>query len=57
MKNIIKCSQCSEEFPGGVEYREHWEKVHFYPYIKKNGFDSKKALAQSESIKIDKNEI
>ena len=51
-KNIIKCSQCDEEFPGGFEYREHWEKVHFYPYVLKNGFDSKRALAESKSKKI-----
>ena len=42
-KNIIKSSQCDKEFSGGYEYRLHWEQVHFYPYLKKNGFDYKKA--------------
>ena len=51
-KNIIKCSQCNEEFSGGFEYREHWEKVHFNPYVLKNGFDSKRALAESKLKKI-----
>tara|TARA_Y100000816_G_scaffold121240_1_gene85145 strand:+ start:41 stop:202 length:162 start_codon:yes stop_codon:yes gene_type:complete len=45
-KNIIKCSQCDEEFPGGFEYRQHWEEKHFYPYLKKNSFDYKKALGK-----------
>tara|TARA_B000000557_G_C20422170_1_gene295112 strand:- start:329 stop:490 length:162 start_codon:yes stop_codon:yes gene_type:complete len=45
-KNIIKCSQCDEEFPGGFEYRQHWEEKHFYPYLKKNSFDYKKALSK-----------
>tara|TARA_B100000927_G_scaffold62226_1_gene48735 strand:+ start:10317 stop:10472 length:156 start_codon:yes stop_codon:yes gene_type:complete len=43
-KNIIKCSQCDAEFPGGFEYREHWEQKHFYPYLTREGFDSKRAL-------------
>jgi uncharacterized C2H2 Zn-finger protein len=32
-KNIIKCSQCDEQFPDGHEYRIHWEKEHLYPYL------------------------
>ena len=44
-KNIIKCSQCNEEFPGGLEYREHWEQKHFYLYLKKNSFDYVQAQA------------
>ena len=51
-KNIIKCSQCDEEFPGGFEYRAHWEKVHFYPYLSAGSFDSKRALAEKQSKKI-----
>ena len=51
-KNIIKCSQCDMEFPGGFEYREHWEEVHFYPYLKNNRFDAKTALAEEQSKKI-----
>ena len=51
-KNIIRCSQCEAEFPSGFEYREHWEEVHFYPYVIKNGFDSKRALSEKESKKI-----
>jgi len=43
-KNIIKCSQCEAEFPTGYEYRMHWEEVHFYPYLKKDGFDHVSAL-------------
>ena len=50
VKNIIKCSQCDAEFPNGYEYRMHWEKKHFYPYITKNGFDFKQA-------KLDKNKL
>ena len=42
-KKIIKCSQCEEEFENGYDYRMHWEKEHFYPYIKKNGFDFERA--------------
>ena len=40
------------EFPSGVEYREHWEEVHFYPYLKKNSFDAETALSQEQSKKI-----
>ena len=43
-KNIIKCSQCDAEFPGGYDYRMHWEKEHFYPYLTRGGFDSERAL-------------
>ena len=43
VKNIIKCSQCDEEFPGGYEYRLHWEQKHFYPYVSKNSFDFERA--------------
>ena len=46
-RNIIKCSQCDAEFPSGVEYREHWEEKHFYPYLKNGSFDTKRALALS----------
>ena len=49
-KNIIKCSQCDMEFSGGLEYRNHWEEKHFYPYLTKNGFDYKKALAKNENL-------
>ena len=48
---IIKCSQCDEEFPGGFEYRMHWEKEHFYPYLKNNSFDSKKAMNDANKNK------
>ena len=43
VKNIIKCSQCDQEFPNGYEYRLHWEKKHFYPYLSKNSFDFDRA--------------
>lgn len=43
-KNIIMCSQCYEEFPGGYEYRMHWEQIHFYPYLKNNRFDHVRAM-------------
>ena len=33
------CSQCNEDFENGYDYRMHWEEKHFYPYVKKNGFD------------------
>ena len=53
-KNIIKCSQCDETFPGGYEYRMHWEKEHFYPYLTYKGFDTKRALNKNK-IKKNKN--
>ena len=37
------CSQCNEEFENGYDYRMHWEEKHFYPYVKKNGFDYEQA--------------
>ena len=37
------------EFPGGYEYRMHWEQVHFYPYLKKDKFDHKQALEDARS--------
>jgi len=43
MKKIIKCSQCNEEFSNGYDYRMHWEKEHFYPYLGKE-FDYERAL-------------
>ncbi len=43
VKNIIKCSQCDEEFPSGYEYRLHWEQKHFYPYVSKNSFNFERA--------------
>ena len=33
-KNIIKCSQCDATFPGGREYRAHWEKTHLQDALK-----------------------
>jgi uncharacterized Fe-S center protein len=33
-KHSIKCSQCDETFPGGYEYRIHWEK-HLDEFLKK----------------------
>ena len=34
MKKKIKCSECSEEFNHGYEYRKHWEKHHLEYAIK-----------------------
>tara|TARA_A100001388_G_scaffold96672_1_gene70385 strand:- start:1460 stop:1633 length:174 start_codon:yes stop_codon:yes gene_type:complete len=51
-RNMIKCSQCDAEFPSGVEYRDHWEEKHFYPYLKNGGFNHEKALSEKESLKI-----
>ena len=42
-KNIIRCSQCYDEFPGGYEYRMHWNEYHFYPYLRSVSFDDKTA--------------
>ena len=42
-KKIIRCSQCDEEFSNGYDYRMHWEKEHFYPYIGPGSFDYEKA--------------
>ena len=36
------CSQCYEEFENGYDYRMHWEKEHFYPYLGKT-FDYERA--------------
>jgi hypothetical protein len=43
VRNLIRCSQCYDEFPGGYEYRMHWEAKHFYPYLKASSFDSERA--------------
>jgi hypothetical protein len=43
VKNIIRCSQCEAEFAGGLEYRLHWEKKHFYPYLTYSSFDFERA--------------
>ena len=32
-RNMIKCSQCQETFPGGHEYRMHWE-IHLDEFLK-----------------------
>lgn len=45
------CSQCYEEFPTGYDYRIHWEKKHFYPYLKSGKFDHKKAMKDAERDK------
>jgi hypothetical protein len=50
-RNIIMCSQCYEEFPTGYDYRIHWEKKHFYPYLKSGKFDDKKAMKDAERDK------
>jgi len=42
-KKIIKCSQCDKEFENGYDYRMHWEKAHFYPYLGRGIFDYEKA--------------
>jgi len=42
-KKIIHCSQCNEEFTNGYDYRMHWEEKHFYPYLRKDGFDYERA--------------
>tara|TARA_R110002126_G_scaffold21065_1_gene76817 strand:+ start:923 stop:1081 length:159 start_codon:yes stop_codon:yes gene_type:complete len=31
-------------FPGGYEYRMHWEMRHFYPYLKRGSFDFNQAI-------------
>lgn len=49
-RKMIKCSQCDEEFKSGFEYREHWEEKHFYPYLKKDGFDFEKALLDKKNV-------
>ena len=36
---FIKCSQCESTFSTGYDYRLHWEKRHFYPYLKNNDID------------------
>ena len=42
-KKIIKCSQCDKVFENGYDYRMHWEKAHFYPYLGRGTFDYEKA--------------
>lgn len=53
----IKCSQCNLQFKRGADYREHWEKNHFYPYFKNGKFEHEKALAESKSLEIYSNGI
>ena len=52
-KKFIKCSQCDEEFLNGYDYRMHWEKEHFYPYLGKT-FDYEKAKKDIKTKKYDK---
>jgi|TARA_R110000796_G_scaffold2303_1_gene9156 hypothetical protein len=52
LRHSIKCSQCEKTFLTGESYRCHWEEKHFYPYLKKDGFDDKKALSEKQSVKI-----
>ena len=47
-KKIIMCSQCYEEFENGYDYRMHWEKEHFYPYLTKKTFDYKRAYKEAK---------
>ena len=44
IRHTIRCSQCEEMFPGGYEYRMHWEMRHFYPYLKRDSFDFNQAI-------------
>ena len=44
------CSQCNEDFENGYDYRMHWEEKHFYPYVKKNGFDYYQAKKDLKKI-------
>ena len=44
---FIKCSQCEHTFSTGYDYRLHWEKKHFYPYLKTNSFDFNQAIRDS----------
>ena len=46
-RDSIKCSQCEKTFPGGYEYRMHWEEAHFYPYLNYSGFDYERAKKDS----------
>jgi len=39
------------EFPGGFEYRMHWEKAHFYPYLKSDGFDDQRAMRDAREYR------
>ena len=41
VKNIITCSQCDAQFPNGNDYRTHWEKEHFYPYLNDTKINTK----------------
>jgi len=52
LRHSIKCSQCEKTFLTGESYRYHWEEKHFYPYLKNDGFDDKKALSEKQSVKI-----
>jgi hypothetical protein len=44
---FIKCSQCESTFSTGYDYRLHWEKRHFYPYLKTNSFDFNQSIWDS----------
>ena len=53
-KKIIRCSQCDEEFSNGYDYRMHWEKEHFYPYIGPGSCEREKAKKNIKTKKYDK---
>ena len=46
-RDSIKCSQCDETFPGGHEYRMHWEK-HLNEFLKLKKNERTKASGVSE---------
>jgi hypothetical protein len=46
LRNTIKCSQCNETFPGGFEYRMHWEKMHLQDAIEQVKKYNKKNVEQ-----------
>ena len=46
-RDSIKCSQCDETFPGGYEYRMHWEK-HLNEFLKLKKNERTKTSGVSE---------
>ena len=51
VRHTIKCSQCGETFLNGYDYRMHWEKEHFYPYLSFDGFDYERAKKLNKKLK------
>ena len=48
VRHSIKCSQCDETFPGGYEYRMHWEK-HLDEFLEEKRNDKRSSIRGTSS--------